>query len=69
MAVICPDCGEEVKFIVSHGKHGVFMVDTEAESLIGETGRVLTGYRVHKCRKSKKEGIEPRDSGEGKQHE
>jgi len=60
MAVVCPDCGEEVKFIPSHGRQGIFMVDTESDTLIGEKGRVLTGYRVHKCRKPKNRGDRPR---------
>ena len=47
--VVCHKCGGKVRYINAARGDVIFMVDTEPEHLIGETGRVLTGYREHKC--------------------
>jgi ssDNA-binding Zn-finger/Zn-ribbon topoisomerase 1 len=47
--VICPDCGKPVRYINAARGEDIFMVDVEPETLIGETGRIITGYREHKC--------------------
>jgi hypothetical protein len=53
--VVCPKCGKPVRYISAARGDGIFMVEVEPESLIGETGRILTGYREHKCPENKKE--------------
>jgi ssDNA-binding Zn-finger/Zn-ribbon topoisomerase 1 len=53
--VICPDCGKPVRYINAARGEGIFMVEAEPETLIGDNGRVLIGYREHKCPEDKKE--------------
>ena len=54
----CPDCGAAVRYIAaSHtvtrkGGDGVFTVEAQPITIIGERGRPLTGYRIHKCGES-----------------
>lgn len=50
--IICEKCGKPVRYIAaarSVSSEGIFMVDAVPEELISERGRILTGYRVHKC--------------------
>jgi hypothetical protein len=47
--VVCPDCGRPVRYITAPRGEEIFKVDMEPETLIGEKGRVLTGFRVHSC--------------------
>jgi hypothetical protein len=47
--VICPYCGKPVRYINAARGEDIFMVDVKPETLIGETGRIITGYREHKC--------------------
>jgi hypothetical protein len=51
--VICPDCGKPVRYISAARGEDIYMVNVEPESLIGETGRILTGHREHKCPEAK----------------
>jgi hypothetical protein len=53
--VICPSCGELVRYINAARGEGIFMVEAEPQNFIGENGRVLTGYREHKCPENKEE--------------
>jgi hypothetical protein len=53
--VLCPKCGNPVRYINAARGDDIFMVDAEPENLIGETGRILTGYRMHKCPEKKEE--------------
>jgi hypothetical protein len=51
--VKCPKCGVEIRYITaapSLGSNGIIAVDVKQEELISETGRVLRGYRAHRCR-------------------
>ena len=51
----CPKCGAALRYIpasytaIRKGGDGVFTVDAEPMTLVGERGRLLTGYRIHKC--------------------
>jgi hypothetical protein len=47
--VVCHKCGQEIRYINAMRGDGIFIVDTDPDHLIGETGRVLTGYREHRC--------------------
>jgi hypothetical protein len=47
--VVCSGCGRPVRYITSARREEVYMVDVEPETLIGETGKIITGYREHKC--------------------
>jgi ssDNA-binding Zn-finger/Zn-ribbon topoisomerase 1 len=55
LVVICPQCGKPVRYISAARGGDIFMVETEPETLIGETGRILTGYREHNCPENKEE--------------
>jgi hypothetical protein len=47
--VKCPSCGRPVRYKNAARGDGIYMVDAEPRNFIGENGRVLTGYREHKC--------------------
>jgi hypothetical protein len=47
--VKCPSCGKPVRYINAARGDGIYMVDVEPQNFIGENGRVLAGYREHKC--------------------
>jgi phage FluMu protein Com len=53
--VKCPSCGKLVRYINAARGDGIFIVEAEPDTLIGETGRILNGYREHKCPKNKEE--------------
>lgn len=57
--VICPDCGNPIRYINAARGNGVYMVNVDPESLIGETGRILTGFREHKCLQERRCTREP----------
>jgi hypothetical protein len=38
-----------VRYITASRGDNIYMVDAEPDTLIGESGRILTGYREHKC--------------------
>ena len=54
----CPNCGAALRYIpASHsvtrnGGDGIYTVEAEPVTLIGERGRPITGYRIHKCGES-----------------
>ena len=49
----CPSCGAEIRYLVGAPSSGYagqpIAVDIAPKTLIGETGRLLIGYTVHKC--------------------
>jgi ssDNA-binding Zn-finger/Zn-ribbon topoisomerase 1 len=49
----CPSCGKPVRYINAARGDRIFMVEAEPDTLIGETGRILKGYREHKCPENK----------------
>jgi hypothetical protein len=51
--VKCSSCGKPVRYISAARGDGIFIVEAEPDTLIGESGRILTGYREHKCPESK----------------
>ena len=53
--VKCPACGKLVRYINAARGDGIYMVEAESETLIGDNGRLLKGFREHKCPEDKKE--------------
>ena len=46
--LICPKCKKEIKYIAS--KDGeVLMLDIDLQTLVTEKGRIVQGYKIHKC--------------------
>ena len=53
MKVICPKCGEPIRYINASrnlNPDGIFVVDPQPRELISERGRIITGYNVHVCK-------------------
>lgn len=53
-AAICPTCGAEIRYIVTAystntANGGITPVEICEEELITERGRIVRGYRAHKC--------------------
>jgi hypothetical protein len=51
---ICPGCGRDVRYIVTApslhvGNNGLIAVETIEEELITEKGRLVQGFKRHKC--------------------
>lgn len=44
----CPKCGKAVKYIASSFQN-IFMCELEKQSLITESGRMVSGYLAHVC--------------------
>jgi hypothetical protein len=68
VVVICPDCSRPVRYINAARGEDIYMVDADPVNLIGESGRILMGYRAHKCPEGKG-NAESEESGntEGKE--
>jgi hypothetical protein len=52
----CPKCGKPLRYIPASGpitsesgESGVYTVEADPVTLISERGRIITGYRIHKC--------------------
>lgn len=46
--LICHKCKKEIKYIVStDGK--VLMLDIDLQTVVTEKGRIVQGYKIHKC--------------------
>jgi hypothetical protein len=52
MTVVCEKCGQPVRYIAaarSVSPDGIFVVNAEPQELINESGRIIKGFRQHKC--------------------
>lgn len=49
----CPNCGVELRYIPAArrvaAEQGIYTVDAESITIVNEHGRLVTGYRQHKC--------------------
>jgi len=49
--VICPKCGEEIRYINSaSNREGMFVVNPTPHEIISERGRVVKGFFPHACK-------------------
>jgi hypothetical protein len=54
--IVCEKCGKPVRYIAAASLNGIFMVDLVKQELISEKGRIITGYKEHKCKEDKENG-------------
>jgi hypothetical protein len=52
--VKCPSCGRDIRYVVAApslhaGNNGLIAVETREEELITEKGRLVLGFKRHKC--------------------
>jgi hypothetical protein len=55
--VKCPSCGRDIRYVVAApslhaGNNGLIAVETREEELLTEKGRLVRGFKRHKCRES-----------------
>lgn len=48
----CKSCGEEIKYIATSNNESI-TCDAEEITIYTMTGRKVTGYKVHQCKKEK----------------
>jgi hypothetical protein len=51
----CPSCGRDIRYVVAApslhaGNNGLIAVETHEEEMLTEKGRLVRGFKRHKCR-------------------
>jgi len=51
--ILCEHCGAMIRYISAADGAKVFKCDNNETFLIGESGSVRKGYKIHECEKNK----------------